>query len=154
MLVLTRDEGSSVLIGERVTVTLKRLGMDMAELCVTCPPELAVQVSEPGQPEPPTTLPPDDAGTGPAPPPGGAHRVQAVLRPGQALAIGPDITVTVERIYNPGGHQPRARLGFRAPKELFILRQEIARKPAPSPPGAAAGAASRVGRPEKPAQPA
>jgi len=155
MLVLTREAGSSVLIGDHVIVTVEALALDVATLRVTCPPELAVQVAGPRPDGHRTPVPHGDLDAD-GPPPAGTSRTRAVLGPDQTLAIGPDIIVTVERVYNAGGHQPRARLGFRAPRELPIVRQEISRRPAappaPAPPFAPpAGAAAPMGQPELPA---
>lgn len=122
MLVLSRRKDEVVFIGDDVVVSPIGFGADSVRLQILTPAELPLVGPDGSIAVEPLA---DAAATGG----GQICRGQVELRHGEVVQIGPAIRVMVVRLVVTGLRDPnRARLGFTAPPQMPIIRQE-ARRP-------------------------
>jgi sRNA-binding carbon storage regulator CsrA len=132
MLVLTRYKEQAVLIGPEVVVTVREFGADEVLVEVVLPAGMSLQ-----GPQGVIPTAPAEGGATPAGSPVAKGFVR--LKEGDRLRIGAAIAVKAARLVsNTDGFSFRVRLGFEAPADVHIVRQEVsktgpAEEPRPAP---------------------
>ena len=113
MLVLAHKENTTILIGDDIAVTPRRIRATDVLLEVEYPAGMTLAgPAGPIAPQTPGGAPPGDRCVG-----------RAQLKTDDDLLIGEDITVKIVAIR---ASVARVRLGFGAPREILILRKERA----------------------------
>jgi len=131
MLVLTRGKDKAVHIGGDIAVTVRRFAPCQVTIEIDYPPGLALKTAAGVVDGEPVSA---GADTGMAPSGPGRLRASVVMAAEETVWIGEDISVKVVALRPPRGFPHRVRLGFTAPLELRISRNDFVRDEGPGGP--------------------
>ena len=122
MLVLTRNKGTTVRIGDDIAVTVVEFRAEEVVLQIDYPSVLVLKDAR-GE----VKGEPCEAESAEATPPAGLPKLRASisLKFDDAFWLGEDIRVMVVALLRWGGFPDKARLGFQAPAHFSIVRSEL-----------------------------
>jgi sRNA-binding carbon storage regulator CsrA len=129
MLVLMRSKDTVVNIGDDIAVTVRRFAPSQVTIQIDYPPGLTLKTEARVVDGGPVNAG-ADAGVAPSGPAG--LRASVVMGREETVWIGESISVKVVGLLPPGGFPHRVRLGFTAPRELRITRDDFLRNKGPA----------------------